>query len=900
MEHFTPSEAPIHETQRLPVVPPGKIMGRNQELGQAFAQIRAGAGVLLHGPSGVGKSALAATIASAFTTFTGGVLWWSLDRDSLAQLIVRLGRAYNARTIVDAPEPVDIIPQAAELLSRKEKPLIVLDGTPDLDAVREFARKVAPGTPMIVTSPEGGPGPWIPFQLNALSEDDAVALFMQAARLPQVSNLMRADIQGVCNMLDGMPLSLVLAGRHIQNEGQTPGEFLGALTSTGVSHRPLGLHSIFHQLPDALQGMLLTIGSTFAGQASTALLEYLQLAPRETVVYVMDMLATRGLVYRLPGADSAGCYAVHEGIHQFALDWLRDTQRLDSSLQRVHEAVLAYVEQHTDDTREDRAALVAEMPNIMGLAAYASECGEIVTLQRLSGALEDAFVSTGSYGYEIRMIRSLIDKVLESEEVIEPETPVEEPVPEVFLSPIPEQPAEDDPLPDSMDADATVGEALLPGDAEPIPPVSPDMPLDYIDGVGVYDTIPVDILPAVPSGPAPVKAEDEAVLEDAASSDDLPFEDAAAGQPVVEDEPEAVPPYDLERDAAPSITINTALADLLEASAMARESGDRTTLAAALSMLGHRWMRDNRLQQAKGAFTEALDIYEDQQDTDGMLRVLEALAGLSLEDGDLEQAVVHATRAENLAAEEDTARHGHMLALLGDIRLELGESENAVETYSRALDVLQTAGDKVGQGVVKTKLGSVYLDQGDFAQASTLLGDALVIFDQTGRTNYKGRVLGSLGTAQGQLGNWDEAAVHHRDALAIAQDLNDVDEQERQLANLAYTAQALGDRAGMLVYYQAGLNLAFKSGRSDWLIRYLDVLGRMLMDDVNYVATAVSFMEAADALEPEQDERLRWLRRARRRLEHVQASGIEQIPPPDDIASWAADQANLPGQGAAQ
>ncbi|MFC1959891.1 AAA family ATPase [Chloroflexota bacterium] len=118
MEHFTPSEAPIHETQRLPIVPPGQIIGRNQALGQIFAQMRAGAALLLYGPPGVGKSALAATIASAFTTFPGGVLWWSVENDSLAQLIVRLGRAYNERTITESADPLVHLDMARQLLAR--------------------------------------------------------------------------------------------------------------------------------------------------------------------------------------------------------------------------------------------------------------------------------------------------------------------------------------------------------------------------------------------------------------------------------------------------------------------------------------------------------------------------------------------------------------------------------------------------------------------------------------------------------------------------------------------------------------------------------------------------------------------------------------------------------------
>ncbi len=886
MEHFTPLEAPIHETQRLPVMPPPQIIGRNRELGQIYSQIRAGAAVLLHGPDGLGKSALAATLSAAFTTLPGGVLWWSVDNDSLPQLIARLGRAYGNRILSDNAHPDQEMDAIKALLARDSKPTIVLDGRLDLEVARDFVRKVVPGIPVIMTNEEGGPGPWMPFEIAPLDDDDAVELFIQATADDQVSRLVRADIRGICNALGGQPLVITLAARHVRVTGQTPGEFLGSLTTTaGLPGAMLGLNSIFHHLPDALQGMLLTIGSTFAGTASGTLLETLQLSPEETVVRVMDMLVARGLVQRLPSPEVVRSYRVHSLIRRFARDWLRDTGRLESTLDRVWQGILDYAEQHAGDSREARSQLIAEMRNMMGLAHHAAAKYDLETVRRLALVLQTTFGHTGGYGYELRELARLVGETPER-------VPTEEEIPGH----------------DAMSQMALFAEEELPFPAEEL--VQPEA--DVIVGApppidGKYDTMPLEPYDEreADAGPLPESEPLQPLAFDAfLTSEDEPVESAlpsrepeepAAAEPFsfaswVRDE--AVSPDDEFIEAEEAGWYGEDVGDLLAAADEARDSGRMDDAAQALNLLGQRLLDEDRPDEAQEAFAEALVIYEDVDDAEGMLLALEGLAGISLDDGDQDKAIVYASRAENLAAQmSDPARHGHLLALLGDVQLEIGELDNAIATYVNAIETLQATGDELSLGIVQTKLGNAHLDREDFTQAVTMLTKALGVFEREERLAYQGRVLGNLGTVFGRMGQWQEAEGYHRQAAVIAAQLGDVEEQERQLANLAFTAQARGDREAMMRYYRQALDLAYRAEEVIWQVRYLDVLGRMLMDDVSRVGLAVMVLEEADGLVPN-DERIRWLKRAQRRLERIESSDIPQLPLPESIRQWAAEAAS--------
>jgi energy-coupling factor transporter ATP-binding protein EcfA2 len=67
-------ESPAHKAQSLPVMLPGKLSGRDTVLAQVYGQLKANKPILIYGAAGIGKTALAATLASAYTELPGGAL----------------------------------------------------------------------------------------------------------------------------------------------------------------------------------------------------------------------------------------------------------------------------------------------------------------------------------------------------------------------------------------------------------------------------------------------------------------------------------------------------------------------------------------------------------------------------------------------------------------------------------------------------------------------------------------------------------------------------------------------------------------------------------------------------------------------------------------------------------
>ncbi|MBZ0290298.1 MAG: hypothetical protein K8I30_21920, partial [Anaerolineae bacterium] len=72
-------EAPAHEAASLPVMIPSKLVGRDALLGRIYTRLRENQPVQINGVPGIGKTALAATLAAAYTEQPGGVLWLAVN-----------------------------------------------------------------------------------------------------------------------------------------------------------------------------------------------------------------------------------------------------------------------------------------------------------------------------------------------------------------------------------------------------------------------------------------------------------------------------------------------------------------------------------------------------------------------------------------------------------------------------------------------------------------------------------------------------------------------------------------------------------------------------------------------------------------------------------------------------
>ena len=893
-------EAPSREPQTLPVMLPGKLVGRDVILARVYAQLKENKPVLVFGTPGIGKTALAATLASAYTELPGGVLWINVEHATFPELLAQVGRAYGVAELTTTDNPASLVGAAAATLSQN-KPLIVVDGKPDAQALTDFITRCADRLPVLIASDDELAGPWTSLRLGKLEPEQSATLYRQIAD-PQAG---LDGLNALMAALDHTPFAIAIAAGVTHLKQQTPADFLASLpqqAGAGANAQLLALTSAFRMLNSALQGLLLVMGATLRGEASAELVSLIANAPVDAIQGAMNLLAQYHLIERFDRYDKP-YYRLHPITHLFAQSWLKGSGRLDNLQTKFNDAVLAYTKKHSAAGQAGHNNLAAEMSNIVATARKASESGDRDTVNALIGALSAAsdFVNARGYVYELLTLRRLSSSSTSAfpahEETIAPVTPTIPPV----TTPTAEAPEsaedteealDDEPVED-VDTDVIDGSGFLVGiddEIEEVPLIEDEDELFEDEDEDIIDFIDDELDEEAVEDEDVIEDDDLDTLEDFDDElddeeiDDEDVIDDELDDEAVEDEAEddEVQPDLLIAADAPADPIGTLRTQVMEA----RQGGDRRRQADALVALGGEQAAQGKTTEAISTYSEALALYEAATYSAGRLTTLEALADLTARTDNSEAAVLHASRGAQLAHQlENDTSETHFLMTLGDAHQQLGESDAAIRDYSQALDLARANNDG-NEAVVLYKLGYAQLDSGDAEEAIDTWEEALTLFREQNRRNYEGRVLGGLGAAFGELGRWQEAISYHTSALHIAREVADRDEEALQLTYLGYASVQARQLGQAVLRYRQALHLAYSSGSREAIVSTSADLARLLMESPRHLDIAELLIDAALQVDPNDRD----LRRLKEQIaEKRAATGGQQTAVTGTAQQYAAN-----------
>ncbi len=869
---LTPHQAPVDNVKALPVLPPGQIIGRNRELASMYAAIKAGTSIYLAGAPGVGKSALAAVLASGYIgSKRGGVIWLHVTEDDLILLTARIGRALGADTYAPSSAALPLITDKARSKIKQDHPLIVLEGLIDSDAAREFVRQVAADTPVILIDERPVPGRWTPFEVMSLNATDRAALFRYYAG--QTEARTEEDITALVNVLGGLPLTLEIAARHTALEKLTPGELVAQLPSLpGFDPHEAIMALVFKRLSPPAQGVLLSLSASFTGGASLELLTALTRMPAPNALNLARSLAGRGLLrehlhYGQP------YFRLHELSARYGRGVLRSYGHLAGMEKRMIQVLGEYVERHAKNTPADLDRLAAEIENITAVAASAVDIGEGEAAGRLVASLEvrvSGFVSERGFRPEVDQLKKLLT-------LLQPTAPVS-PVKgtdtqEVAATILIPEPIEEDsqatpviPLP-AYEVPRVALEMTQPShkavETQPVTPVS----LSEASPEEIMDAPP---LPPTPPNFVPAHAERE-LVEDPSEADTermMTPEETVITSVITEAIPEPpTMPEDTQRPTDHSLpTLQAQLQD-------ARDDRDALREAAILHAMGKYYIEQGDLPQASETFTNALDRYQASEDEEGSVAVLEALTALNLQMGNYAAAVDYAQPGISAAAKlNDRTREGRLRLLMAEATAAKGGS--AIDAYTQAVEALRRTEDWALIGGALAKLGSAYRDAGRESEAIMMFEQAAVIFHKEGMLAEETDVFMGIGDAHEDIRAWDKAQTAFERAVFLSRERFHRRSEALGLGALARVHYLQTNNAGAADHYRQALHLAYELEDVPLQVTFARELGRLLLDDTDTLSQAAALLREAVEKAPEDDTAKRLLHRAEQRLERIGAAGM--------------------------
>lgn len=402
--------APIHGSVNLPVSPPVNLLGRRADLDAIHVSLRAGSAVLLHGPAGIGKTALVATLATGFAELPGGVLWLECAGDTFRALLTRTARAYDLE-IPAFDADLSETCQQVQIVLEENRPLVVLDGDVQLEAAREFVRECASGLPLLMTHTTILPGPWTPQDITLLNHDDTVELLKRHA-----GDALSEDVEPserLLKVLNGHPLSIQVAARQLAM-GTSADDLLAQVPNLPPGQKNLAigvLMAAYRLMPPELQGIVMLLGTAFAARASEDLLCDVSGARPELLRDRMRQLVGYGFAVQHQ-SDGQTYFTVHELVQEFAQAFLRGKKRLKTMIARYEQGLPAYLRRHSGEYDDVHySALAVEIPNVIGAGIYAAKQDKLDLLHEMIQVLDstrvEGFVAALSFEPELDWLHYL-------------------------------------------------------------------------------------------------------------------------------------------------------------------------------------------------------------------------------------------------------------------------------------------------------------------------------------------------------------------------------------------------------------------------------------------------------------------------------------------------------------
>jgi hypothetical protein len=228
----TPKIIPLQKPLRV-----AHFIGREKELEDLLRDLQPGRAITICGPDGMGKTALASEVIWRLAPsndspeyFPDGIIYYTFYHQPKASIAMEaIARAYGEDP---RPTPTD----AARRVLAGRSALIVLDGTEAADDL-ELVLSIAGSCGVLITTSRHSDAPADFSDLPPLPLSQAVKL-LQSWAGEMASD--KAICQRICDLLGGLPLGVLLAGRYMAQRRQTSTEYLIWLEKTPLAALDLG------------------------------------------------------------------------------------------------------------------------------------------------------------------------------------------------------------------------------------------------------------------------------------------------------------------------------------------------------------------------------------------------------------------------------------------------------------------------------------------------------------------------------------------------------------------------------------------------------------------------------------------------------------------------------------
>jgi class 3 adenylate cyclase/Tfp pilus assembly protein PilF len=264
---------------------------------------------------------------------------------------------------------------------------------------------------------------------------------------------------------------------------------------------------------------------------------------------------------------------------------------------------------------------------------------------------------------------------------------------------------------------------------------------------------------------------------------------------------------------------------------IAERLGDPATLAFACNSRAVIAVIQANNREAVHYFEKTHALYQESENIYGQAMAENGLANAYFNFGDWRLADEYYRRAGRIFNQTgDIYTLAFVENNLGGIALNQGRLDDALAYYRRALQILeQIGGSPYARGALHMNLGAVFVRRGEIDQARSHLGLSRELYARAEARDFLPELYRHFAAAAFHVADYDQAADNARQALALARELAVRVEEATSLQLLGELALARGDAAGAAPLLAQALTMLEAAGQEYELARCRLAVARLYL-----------------------------------------------------------------------
>ena len=183
-------------------------------------------------------------------------------------------------------------------------------------------------------------------------------------------------------------------------------------------------------------------------------------------------------------------------------------------------------------------------------------------------------------------------------------------------------------------------------------------------------------------------------------------------------------------------------------------------------------------------------------------------AGFEMRNSNPELAYQYALVCETEALKSNSDKHlAKAYNLLGVLFFKKGNYEQAIKFQKKALNLNQSANNRLGIAINQTNLGNIYTELNYFNQAESFYLKALQTYNALGNKLQMTRCLMNIGSLKQDQKQYDAAKMQYREALVYANGIGDLELISDCINNIGSAFSDLNNLDSAQLYLEEGLKL---------------------------------------------------------------------------------------------